>query len=86
MRIILAALAVVATPSLALAQSGTANSATTKPMITAPASKTPGIGEPKGISEPKSKIPPAARPGASGGLRYGEGAADGSPIEVKRNK
>ena len=80
MRIILIALAVAAVPSLALSQSGTATTGATQPAptTTAPASNTK-------ITEPKSKIPPAARSGQKG-LRYGEGAADGSPIEIKRNK
>jgi hypothetical protein len=85
MRIFLAAFAIVAIPSLALAQSGTATTGAAQPTTTAPASKTPGIGEPKGISEPKSKIPPAVQSGSNRGLRYGPGAADGSAIEVRRN-
>jgi hypothetical protein len=84
MRIALAVLVIVVAPSLALSQSGTATTGTTKPMTTAPASNAPSSNT-RGISEPKSKIPPAARSGQKG-LRYGEGAADGGPIEVKRNK
>jgi hypothetical protein len=79
MRIVLAALAVAAVPSLALGQSSTATTGSTKPTATAPASNTT-------VSQPKSKIPAAAQSGANRGLRYGEGAADGSPIEVKRNR
>ncbi|MGB9370198.1 MAG: hypothetical protein WCE79_29735 [Xanthobacteraceae bacterium] len=78
MRIILAALAIAAVPSLALSQSWTATTGTTKPTTTAPAPNTT-------VSQP-SKIPPAVQSGANRGLRVGEGAADGSPIEIKRNK
>jgi hypothetical protein len=78
MRIALAALVIAAVPSLTLAQSSTATTGIAQPTTTVqPNSK---------ISEPKSKIPPAVQSGANRGLRYGEGAADGSPIEVKRNK
>jgi len=79
MRIVLIVLVTAACPSLAVAQSWTATTGTTKPMTTAPSSNTK-------ISEPKSKIPPAAQSGASRGLRVGEGAADAGPIEIKRNK
>jgi len=78
MRIALAALVIAASPSLALAQSSTATTGITQPARTVqPNTK---------ISEPKSKIPPAVQSGANRGLRVGEGAADGSPIEIKRNK
>jgi hypothetical protein len=79
MRIVLATLIIAASPSLALAQSSTATNGTTRPMTTVPSSNT------SRIEEPKSKIPPAARSGGNG-LRYGEGAADAGPIEIKRNK
>jgi hypothetical protein len=88
MRIVLAGLIIAASPSFAFAQSWTATTGTTKPMTTAPTSNAPasGIGKRTGITEPKSKIPPAVQSGANRGLRVGEGAADGSPIEIKRNK
>ena len=79
MRIVLIALAVAASSSLSLAQSWTATNGTTKPMTTAPSSNTK-------LTEPKSKIPPAAQSGTNRGLRVGEGAADAGPIEIKRNK
>jgi len=84
MRIILAAFAVVAIPSFALAQSWTATNGTTKPMSSAPASNAPRIqSAPPRIGDPKS---PGTQPAGNRGLRYGEGAADGNPIEIKRNK
>jgi hypothetical protein len=85
MRIVLTILIVVAGSSFALGQSWTATTGTTKPMTTAPASNARGSNT-QGITEPKSKIPPAVQSGANRGLRVGEGAADGSPIEIKRNK
>jgi len=78
MRIILSALVIVASPSFALGQSATTTTGITQPTTTVqPNAK---------ITEPKSKIPPAVQSGANRGLRYGEGAADGGPIEVRRNK
>jgi hypothetical protein len=85
MRIVLAGLIIAASSSFAFAQSWTATTGTTKPMTTAPASNAPGSNT-QGITEPKSKIPPAVQSGANRGLRVGEGAADGSPIEIKRIK
>jgi hypothetical protein len=82
MRTVLAALMIAASSSFVLAQSWTATTGTTKPMTTAPASKAPTANS-QGITEPKSKIPPAS---SNRGLRVGEDAADGSPIEIKRNK
>jgi hypothetical protein len=79
MRIVLTALVIAAIPSVASAQSWTATTGTTQPTTTAPASN------PSRIEEPKSKIPPAARSGEKG-LRYGEGATDAGPVEVKRLK
>jgi hypothetical protein len=81
-RIILTAILLAATSALAHAQSATA-SGTTKPADSAPASgTTKPIGQ---IRESTVKMPPAARSGESG-LRVGEGAATGDPIEVKRIK
>jgi hypothetical protein len=79
MRIILTALVIAASPSLALAQSWTATTGTTQPTTTAPASN------PSRIEEPKSKIPPPAN-SKSSGIRVGNDALDAGPIEVKRNK
>jgi hypothetical protein len=76
-RIILALL-LAAAPAMALAQSSTATSGTTKPLQSAPTSGN--------TSGPKAVIPPAARSGEKG-LRVGEGAVTGdNPIEIKRNK
>jgi hypothetical protein len=81
-RIILTAIVLATTSALAHAQSATA-SGTTKPADSAPPSgNTKPFGE---IREPLVKMPPAARSGESG-LRYGQGAATGDPIEVKRIK
>jgi hypothetical protein len=76
LRIFLAALIAAATATIALAQSSTATSGTTKPIQTAPASANPN---------PAQKIPPAARAGEKG-LRVGEGAVTGDPVEIKRSK
>ena len=78
MRIILTALFLIASSAAAFAQSSTATSTTgaAKPV-------SPPVSGP--IGQSKSKIPPAARSGESG-LRVGEGAATGDPIEVKRMK
>jgi|tagenome__1003787_1003787.scaffolds.fasta_scaffold20229510_2 hypothetical protein len=81
-RIILTATVLAATSALAHAQSATA-SGTTKPIDSAsPSGSTKPIGQ---IREPLVKMPPAARSGESG-LRYGQGAATGDPIDVKRIK
>ena len=85
MRIVLAGLIIAASSSFAFAQSWTATTGTTKPMTAAPTSNAPAANS-QGITEPKSKITPAVQSGANRGLRVGEGAADGSPIEIKRNK
>ena len=77
MRIILIALVIAATPSLALAQSWTATTGTTQPTTKAPDTLPNG--------QPRAKIPPAARSGEKG-LRYGEGALDAGPVQVKRLK
>jgi hypothetical protein len=79
MRIVLTALIIAASSPMALAQSWTATTGTTQPTTAAPSSNASRIGE------PKTKIPPAARSGEKG-LRYGEGALDAGPIEVKRLK
>jgi hypothetical protein len=79
MRIILTAVCLIASSAAAFAQSSTATSGMTaiaKP-VAPPVSRT--------IDQPKSKIPPAARSGESG-LRVGEGAATGEPIEIRRMK
>jgi hypothetical protein len=77
-RLFLATVLLAATSAIALAQSSTATSGTTKPMTTAPASNTLPNGQPKYLA------PPAARSGEKG-LRVGEGVAD-VPIEIKRIK
>jgi hypothetical protein len=79
-RIALAAFLIAAGSSLAAAQSSTATSGTTTPLTSAPASNTT---MPNG--DPKWQAPPAARSGEKG-LPVGPGAADGTPLEVKRNK
>lgn len=79
MGIVLAALLVAANSSLAVAQSTTTRTGTTKPLTTAPSSATLPNGQPKAV------IPPAARSGERG-LRAGEGAADAGPVEIKRQK
>lgn len=78
MRIVPIALAMALGPSLALAQSGTATIGTIQP---APTTTAPNAT----ISQPKSKIPPAARSGEKG-IRAGEGAMDAGPVQVKRLK
>lgn len=80
MRIVLTTIFLAALSAPALAQSTTATSGTTQPNTSAPATTNT---MPKG--ELKTKIPPAARPGESG-LRVGEGAVTGDPVEIKRNK
>lgn len=79
-KIVLAALVVAAGTSLASAQSSTATSGTTQPMTTSPTS---GATNPNG--SPKWMPPPAARSGEKG-LPTGPGAANGTPLEVKRVK
>ena len=79
MRIVLASLLIAATSSLAGAQSSTSTNFTTQPTQTAPSSATQPNGQRKAV------IPPAARPGESG-LRVGEGAVTGEPVEIKRKK
>ena len=79
-RIMLTTLFLAASSAFALAQSTTATSGTTKPMTSAPTSADT---LPNG--QPKAKIPPAARSGESG-LRVGDGAVTGEPIEIKRKK
>jgi hypothetical protein len=77
-RTILAVL-LVAVPAVAVAQSSTATSGTTKPLQSAPASSNTQGGQ-------KAVIPPAARSGEKG-LAVGEGAVTGdNPVEIKRNK
>ena len=86
MRIVAIALFIAASGGAAFAQSSTATSGTTgtarpvAPPITGPISD-----KPKPLPPPIAKIPPAARSGESG-LRVGEGAATGEPVEVKRVK
>ena len=80
-RILLASLAIALTPSFALAQSASGTNFTTAPAKSAPA---PGTAKP--VGEPKVKIPHAAQSSPDAGLRVGEGAATGEPIEVKRIK
>jgi hypothetical protein len=77
-RIGLAAILIALSGASATAQSSTL-SGTTPPTNPAPASKN------RLPDTQKTKIRPAARSGESG-LRVGEGAATGEPIEVKRLK
>ena len=79
MRIVLVSLLIAATSSLAGAQSSTSTNFTTQPTQTAPSSATQPNGQRKAV------IPPAARAGESG-LRVGEGAVTGEPVEIKRKK
>jgi hypothetical protein len=79
MRIIVTTLFLTASSAAAFAQSSTATTGTTgttKPVA-------PPVSGP--IGQPKTKIRPAARTPESG-LRVGEGAATGEPIEVRRMK
>jgi len=85
MRMIIAALAVAAIPSLALAQSMPTTGGAMQPTVTSPASNKARIDEPKKIEEPKSKIPPAANT-TTGGLHVGQDALDAGTIEIQRNK
>jgi hypothetical protein len=86
MHMIAIALFLAASTGAAFAQSSTATSGTTgtaqpvAPPVTGPISD-----KPKPLPPPLAKIPPAARSGESG-LRVGEGAATGEPIEVRRIK
>jgi hypothetical protein len=86
MRIIVTVLFLTASSAAGFAQSSTATTGTTgaakpvSPPITGPISDKPRPPPP-----PLAKIPPAARSGESG-LRVGEGAATGEPIEVRRIK
>ncbi len=80
-RIALAALLLAAASSPALAQSASGTNFTT-----APAKSAPAIGTAKPVGEPKVKIPNAAQSSPDTGLRTGEGAATGAPVEVKRVK
>ena len=83
MRIVLIALAVAASSSLAAAQSWTATTGTTAPTNTAPASNAPGS-KTQGIAEPKSKIPPPAN-SQTRGVHVGNDVDAGS-IGIKENK
>jgi hypothetical protein len=78
MRIILAAIMIVAGSMSAVAQSSTATSGTTKPLTTAPSSSTMPNGQ------PKYQPPPAARSG--GQLRIDNDANNSGWIDLKRNK
>jgi len=80
-RIAMAAALLAAVSSPALAQSATGTNLTTAP---AKAPKASGPAQP--IGESKVKIPNAPRSGTDTGLRVGEGATTGDPIEVKRIK
>jgi hypothetical protein len=79
MRIVLVTMLVAASASCAAAQSSTSTSFTTQPTNAAPSSSS----QPNG--QQKVKIRPAARSGESG-LRVGEGAVTGEPVEIKRKK
>jgi hypothetical protein len=85
MRIVLAAALIAGGSSVALAQSSTATSGTTKPMATAPTSGSPPPVQTMPNGQPKWMPPPAARSGEKG-LRTGEGAVTGEPVEIKRVK
>ncbi|TMJ03410.1 MAG: hypothetical protein E6G97_09740 [Alphaproteobacteria bacterium] len=78
MRIVPVYLALVAASSIAAAQSGTSTNVTA-----APANTPPSVTQPNG--QKKAVIPPAARAGEKG-LRVGDGAVTGEPIEIKRQK
>ncbi len=75
MRIVLVSIIVAASASCAAAQSSTSTSFTTQPTNAAPSSST----QPN--AQQKVKIRPAARAGESG-LRVGEGAVTGEPVEI----
>ena len=79
-RIIVAAALFAAACLPAAAQSSTATTgSTTTPMQTAPSSAAQPNGQPKAV------IPPAARAGEKG-LRVGDGAVNGEPVEIRRKK
>jgi hypothetical protein len=75
--LVLAAAFLAATSTLAVAQSSTATSGRTAP--TAPAAGTTPTGQNNVV------MPPAARSGEKG-LRVGNDAVTGDPIEIKRQK
>jgi hypothetical protein len=77
---VLAALFIASTASLAAAQSTTATTGSTAPLATAPSSATTF---PHG--QPKAKIKPPAYEGKSG-LRVGNDATDAGPVEIRRIK
>jgi hypothetical protein len=79
MRVVLVSVALAASSVSAAAQSSTSTNFMTAPATTAPSSATLPDGQKKAV------IPPAARAGEKG-LRVGEGAATGEPIEIKRKK
>ena len=79
MRMVLAALFIASTASLAAAQSTTATTGSTAPLATAPSSATLPNGQ------PKAKIKPPAYEGKSG-LRVGNDATDAGPVEIRRIK
>lgn len=81
MRIILAAFLLAAGSVAAAAQSGS-TPGTVKPMLSAPTS---GQSPSAGLNAGQKKIPPAARSGEKG-LRVGEGAVTGEPVEIWRKK
>jgi hypothetical protein len=77
--LILATTLLAARSTIAVAQSSTATSGTTAPMPTTPSAGTTPTGQ------NKAAIPPAARSGEKG-LRVGNDAVTGEPLEVKRQK
>ena len=79
MRVVLVSMLIAASASCAAAQSSTSTNFTTQPTNTAPSSSS----QPNG--QQKARIRPAARSGESG-LRVGEGAVTGEPVEIKRKK
>jgi hypothetical protein len=79
MRIVLIAMMLAASSSLAVAQSWTATTGTTQPTTTAPPSNT------SKIEDPKSKILPPAN-SQTRGIRVGKDAMDAGPIGIKENK
>ncbi|MEA2877195.1 MAG: hypothetical protein QOF14_2391 [Hyphomicrobiales bacterium] len=83
MRIIVTVLFLSASSAAGLAQSSTATTGTAKPV--SPPIRGPISDKPRPLPPPIARIPPAARSGESG-LRVGEGAATGEPIEVRRMK
>jgi hypothetical protein len=83
--LVLAAILLAANSSIAAAQSSTATSGTTAPMV-APMPSAPVAGNAGTAPAGQNKvvIPPAARSGEKG-LRVGNDAV-GDPIEIKRRK